>query len=248
MNLYRNMSILKRVNIIGSEMHGSRYRDAALFYPTVETLACNDSRFAAYDTVIVAEPYLWDDSLAERLVSDGFCGLLILEKMPVCSWEAFTQFSQKEYPFRICHAMLRLFEDRVLDTEAAHLTVQWPNLIDSHMIQTRHTLPNALLFCRAQLSMGTDSVRELTRTDCSLNVTLVNENHHIDLEIYNTKDTTACVRVNDTPLRWPNYIQLIHRLFDAVREGGGDWRINETMIGEIIKVMEATEKMKGRSS
>lgn len=242
MNLFHDMSILKRVNIIGNETHGNRYRDAALFYPTVEDLACNDSHFTAYDTVILAEPYLWDDSFADRLSSDGFCGLLILEKMPVCSWEAFVRFSQNEYPFHICHAMLRLFEGRVLDTEAAHLTVQWPNLIGSHMSQIRHTLPNALLFCRAQLGMSTDSVREITRTECSLNVTLADEKHHMDLEIYDTNDTAACVWVNDTPLRWPNYIQLIHRLFDTVREGSGDWRIDEAIIGEIIKVMETTEK------
>ena len=241
MNSYRNMSILKRVNIIGNETHGSRYRDAALFYPTVETLSCNNSYFAAYDTVILAEPYLWDDSLAKRLASDGFCGLLILEKMPVGSWEAFASLRQKEYPFHICHAMLRLFEDRVLDAGAAYLTVQWPNLINSRMSQICHTLPNALLFCRAQLGMGTDTVKEITRTDRSLNITLVTEKHHIDLEIYDTSDTAACVLVNNTPLRWPNYMQLIHRLFDAVQKGD-DWRIDETIIGEIIKVMEAAEK------
>ncbi len=242
MSLFRNMSILKRVNIIGNETHGSRYRDAALFYPTVEAIAYNDFNFATYDTVILAEPYLWNDSFAGRLVSDGFCGLLILEKMPFCSWEAFVRFLHNKYPFRICHAMLRLFEDQMLDAKAERLKVQWPNLIGSHMSRTRHTLPNALLFCRAQLDMGTDSVKKITRTSRSLNVTLVDEKHYMDLEIYDTNDAAACVHVNNAPLRWPNYMQLIHRLFDTVREDSNDWRTDESIIGEIIKVVEISEK------
>lgn len=242
MSLFRNMNILKKVNIIGNETHGSRYRDAALFYPNVEIIAYNDSNFATYDTVILAEPYLWDNSFAERLASDGFCGLLILEKMPVCSWEAFVRFSQKNYPFRVCHAMLRLFEDQVLDAKTECLNVQWPNLIGSHMNRIRHTLPNALLFCRAQLGMGTNSVREITYTNRSLNIILADTKHHMNLEIYDTNDTAACVQVNNTPLRWPNYMQLIHRLFDTVQEGGDDWRTDVAIIGEILKVMEKTER------
>lgn len=236
------MSVLKRVDIVGNEIHGSRYRDAALFYPTVETTAYNDFNFVAYDTIILAEPYFWSDGFAERLVSDGFCGLLVLEKMPVCSWEDFVRFLHKEYPFHICHAMLRLFEDQILNTEIERLKVQWPNLVGGHMSRTRHTLPNALLFCRAQLDMGTETVKKITSTNHSLNVTLADEKHYMELEIYDTNDIAACVQVNNSPLRWPNYMQLIHRLFDTLLGDSNDWRTDGAIIGEIIKVVELSEK------
>ena len=236
------MNILKRVNIIGDETHGDRYRDAALFYPTVEVLAYNDSNFADYDTIILAEPYLWDDSFEKLLAHQKFSGLLIMEKMPFDSWEQFVRFSQEKHPFRICHAMLRLFEDRVVDTDSACLTIQWPNLTDSYMNRIRHTLPNALLFCHAQFGMDINSVRGITRTSHTLNVRLVNEKHCIGLEIYDTSDTGACVTVNGISLRWPSYMQLIHRFFDTVQEDVGDRKLNKAIVGDIIKVMETIEK------
>lgn len=232
------MSMLNKINIIGNETHGSRYRDAALFYPTVEVLNYNDSCFSEYDTIILAEPYLWNEDFMESLETVGFCGALILEKMPFDSLEALVRFNKREYQFRIYHAMLRLFEDKVLNPEIKSLTIRWPNLFKSQMSKSRHTLPNVLLFCYAQLGMDAYSVRNLSCEENSLNVTLVSEKYHVDLEIYDTDDTAACVQVNEKMLQWPNYIQLIHRLFDTIRKNGEDWRVSETIICDIIKIVE----------
>ena len=109
-----------------------------------------------------------------------------------------------------------------------------------------HTLPNALLFCRKQFGMGGNAVQSTTCKGHGLMVKLADEKRVIDLEIYDTNDIGANVTVNGMTMRWPNYVQLIHRFFDSILEGSEDWKRSEDIIGEMINIIQTIKNRKGK--
>lgn len=233
---------MKKINIIGNEKHGSRYRDAALFYPTVQKVGFNDTQFSIYDTIILAEPFSWNDDILKQLENVGFCGSLIMEKMPFNSMQDVKHFYEKAHQFRTYYAMLRLYEDKILSYESNNFVVRWPNLYQSQMSKSRHTLPNALLFCYTQFGMDVSSVKNFWYDRDGLKVELVNDNYCVNLIIYDTADNTASVQVNGENLRWPNYLQLIHRFFDAICTNDINLEIDRNIICDITNVLEQVDK------
>lgn len=232
------MNYLNRVNILGTDVHAERYRDAIAFYPSVEYFEMNSHNYSSFDTIIVAEPYLLTDSILQSIVESNFTGLLILEKMPTISYDVVYNLEHDSYPFIVRYAMLRLFEQPIALPSAKDIRIRWPNLSSTNMQSIDHTLPNVILFLLCQF--GIDDI-DLGSISCSAGHTTFEvgtSKLSIYVDIFDTNDPSQKLYINELPVEWPNYLSLMWSMFDCIHNDIDNEKLGVTTIYMIMKILE----------
>ena len=198
---------MKKILIIGNDIHALRYRDVLLFRHDCEIyfneikLNIND-----YDCIIFSEPYRFNECYS--LLLGEYKNILLLEK------SQFDFISVEKLKCKVYYVHLRDFDSNNFDINLeVNNYVKWPNLSNQGMDKIYHTLPNILDF----LFNFFDGDRTIDLLGCSkekksikIKVNVCQKNFLIN--IYDVEVFGELPQINGVDIQWPNYFKCINQV------------------------------------
>lgn len=229
---------MRKILIIGNDIHAYRYRDVLIFRDDCEIyFNCFDIDINEYDYVIFSEPYKFDVNWCLKL--SDYKNVLILEK---CQFD-FDNIDLLDC--KVYYVHLRDFNKKIIDLELGKINgVRWPNLSNQGMDKLFHTLPNVL-----------DALFNLLKTDCevnlmncnkekdSLNIKISISEKIFDIIIYDVQEFGVAPIINGIDIAWPNFFESINGLVDYLFSDKVDYLCSRNREKKYCKFIRKVEKI-----
>ncbi|MDO4962699.1 MAG: hypothetical protein Q4E75_01160 [bacterium] len=219
---------MKKMLIIGNELHAIRYINVLIFIDEFELYLLNDSDEAnkiikkynlnkldigettvdlinSFDYIMFTTPNYFNNKYYN--IIKEYNGILLFEKPQL------NLFDYEDINCKIYFIHLRKFDDNVLDKKNNNY-IEWPNLFNDGMDIYINTLPNVIDFIYGLYENKNISEFKILE--------FKNENNYIELKvnyydtflikIYNTNEKGKSPMMNKTIIGWPNYYNCINNL------------------------------------
>lgn len=227
---------MKKVLIIGNELHAARYIRSLLFIEEIELSILSDInqishygklynidefnqtetqsfKINKFDYIIYTVPNGFNKKIYKFL--QNYEGYLLIEK-PQLDMLLIKNMKCKTY---FIH--LRNFCD-TLDNKVENKNyIYWPNLACDGMDGIVNTVPNVVDYLNGLYKH--EKIKESNVYDIKKFSDYIQFRIKLDREffikIYNTKDKTKIPRINGRKIKWPNYFELINKFGEKIVKG-----------------------------
>lgn len=226
---------MKKVLIIGNDVHSERYRTALFFNDNYDvSLDYSNNNINDYDYIIFSEPLKFNRNIYTLL--ENYKGILLIEKL-----QTNINLIEK-LKCKIYFIHLRLFDIKNKNILSKNNHIMWPNLINDKMSKIYNTLPNIFDYIQNEFSLGNKyKILNINNSKDCLLLKIDIDKVNFVIEIYDTKELDEKPKFNNNEINWPNYFNCINNLFNELSNDKIDFQKSiqiEKKYNEFIKEME----------
>lgn len=250
---------MKKVLIIGNELHAVRYISSLIFVKDIELTILNDSdatnnikeyynilelniendlfdKINVFDYIIYTIPNGLDINVCNLLKK--YRGYLLMEK-PQMNIKLLKELKCKTY---FIH--LRKFCYIIYNKPAEINYIEWPNLAHEGMDGIINTLPNVVDYINdlyKENKVSKEKIYDIKNDSNSIKFKIdLDEKFYIN--IYNTKEKNKHPTINGENIEWPNYFECINNLAKEIEND--NYYLFNTLEEEIVNI-EIINKIRG---
>lgn len=220
---------MKKILIIGNELHATRYISSLLFVDEIELTVLRDKNqtnncselynideftitensdveINKFNYIIYTVPNGFSKEIYEVL--KNYEGCLLLEKPQL------DMLIIKKMKCKVYFIHLRNFCETLDNKVRKENYIDWPNLAWDGMDEVINTVPNVLDYINGLYDH--EKINDSNIYDIEKFVDYIQFKINLDkkflIKIYNTKDKTKTPRINGKEIKWPNYFKMINKL------------------------------------
>lgn len=227
---------MKKLLIVGNELHATRYISSLLFVEEIElsilkdkdqtsnysrlynieefnTIKNQDVEINEFDYIIYTVPNGFGKDIYELL--KNYEGCLLLEKPQL------DMLTIKKMKCRTYFIHLRSLCNTLDNKVGKKNYIDWPNLAWDGMDEIINTVPNVVDYINGLYEhekINDSNIYDIEKFSDYIQFRIELDKKFL-IKIYNTKDKTKVPRINGEKIKWPNYFETINKLGKEIVKG-----------------------------